>query len=76
MTSALEHLARHLQVPAEQVPALGTADEAHVATYDAMLTAAMRREDEAMARALEDALEFVPRLLRPVAKKMLGGEHG
>lgn len=72
MSSALQTLAQHLGVPPTQVPALAAYDEDHVAAYDALLTRAMETEDAAFETALEEALGFVPRLLRPVAKRVLG----
>lgn len=76
MSTALEKLAHRLRVPVEDVPVLGEYGEDHVRDYEALLHAAMEREGAALAHAMEQALEFVPRLLRPVAKKMLGGGHG
>lgn len=76
LSTALERLADRLRVPVEQVPVLGRYDEDRIAAFDQTVRAAMDREDAALTRALEDALEFVPRLLRPVAKKMLGGARG
>jgi hypothetical protein len=72
MSSALDTLARHLGVPTAQVPVLAAYDDAQVAAYDALLTRAMETEDAAFETALDEALAFVPRLLRPVARKVLG----
>lgn len=76
VSTALEKLAGRLRVPVERVPVLGQYDEGHVLAFEQIVHDAMEREEDAFTRALEEALEFVPRLLRPVAKKMLGGGRG
>jgi hypothetical protein len=75
MTTALESLAHRLRVPADQVPALSGYDDEHVTAYERHVRRAMEREDATLAHALEEALTYLPRLLRPMAKKMLGGGH-
>jgi len=72
----LEKLAHRLRVPVDEVPVLSEYDDEHVLAFERIVHRAMKDEEAAFARALEDALEFVPRLLRPVAKKMLGGSRG
>lgn len=76
MSTALEKLAHRLRVPADQVPVLGGYDDDRIAAFEATVDQAMSREDAALAQALEEALTHVPRLLRPVAKKMMGGARG
>ncbi|WP_017933733.1 hypothetical protein [Nocardioides sp. Iso805N] len=75
MSTALQHLAHRLRVPVDQVPVLGEHDEARILAYEKLVHRAMDREGAALTHALEEALTFVPRLLRPVAKKLLGGAH-
>jgi hypothetical protein len=75
MSTALENLARRLRVPPDRVPAMSQYDEDRVAAYDRLVQQAMEREHAALAHALEEALTHIPRLLRPMAKKMLGGGH-
>lgn len=77
MTSELDSLARRLAVPPDRLRAFAAYDGARLARLDALVEAAMTREDAAFDAGLEEALSFVPRLLRPTAKKMLfGGGHG
>lgn len=76
MSTALERLGHRLRVPVEEVPVLGAYADEHILAFEEIVHRAMKDEEAAFARALDDALEFVPRLLRPVAKKMLGGGHG
>lgn len=75
MSTALRHLAHRLRVPVDEVPVLGAYDEAQILAYEDLVHRAMDREGAALSHALEHALTFVPRLLRPMAKKMLGGVH-
>ena len=76
MSKPLEKLAHRLGVPADEVPVLSGYGEDRVLAYEALVHGAMKREDAALTDALEEALTYVPRLLRPMAKKMLGGGHG
>jgi len=72
----MERLAHRLRVPVDEVPVLSEYDDEHVLAFEKIVHRAMSQEEAAFARGLEDALEFVPRLLRPVAKKMLRGDRG
>lgn len=76
MSTALEKLAHRLRVRVDQVPVLSGYAEEEILAFEEIVHRAMDREEAAFVKALEDALEFVPRLLRPVAKKMLGGSRG
>ena len=76
MSTALEKLAHRLRVPVNEVPALGAYDDAQIAAYETAVERAMALEGEEIARAMEESLGYVPRLLRPVAKKMFGGGRG
>ena len=76
MSTALERLAHRLRVPVDEVPVLSRYDEERILAFEQIVHRAMDEEEAAFTRGLEDALEFVPRLLRPVAKKMLGGGRG
>lgn len=71
--SALEHLATTLGVDEERLASLQEYDDGQVAHLDALITDAMKREDHAFVKGLEDGLRFVPALLRPAAKKILSG---
>ena len=70
---AREDLARTLGVPQERLASLEPYADDQVAQLDALITGAMKREDHAFVKGLEDALRFVPALLRPAAKKILAG---
>lgn len=76
MTTALEKLAERLRVPVEEVPALTAYDDEQAAAYLATVERAMAREEHALTDAIEESLGYVPRLLRPAAKKLLGGGRG
>lgn len=76
MSTALDTLAHRLRVPVDDIPVLGAYDDETIHAYEAMVRTAMEREGESLTHAMEAALDFVPRLLRPVAKKLLGGSRG
>ncbi len=75
--AALDTLAEHLGVRADRLTAFSSYDEDQLARLDTLLTGAMSAEDEQFEAGLEEALRFVPRPLRPAAKKILfGGSRG
>ncbi|BBH17816.1 hypothetical protein Back2_21030 [Nocardioides baekrokdamisoli] len=72
--SSLLTLAERLKVPAADLAMLKTYDEAQIAQIDGVIGDAFEAEDQAFGRAVEESLTFLPRLIRPIAKKlMLGG---
>lgn len=78
MTQAVSSLADQLGVPASRLALLEEYDDAQVATLEQAITTAMRDEDTAFDAALDEALRFVPRLLRGPARGLLfpGGGRG
>ena len=75
--AALDMLAEHLGVKNDRLNAFSSYDEGQLAQLDTLLTDAMDAEDNAFDAGLEEALRFVPRPLRPAAKKILfGGGRG
>lgn len=72
MTS-LQTLAERLKVPAADLAALTTYDEAQLARIDGVIRDAFEAEERAFAKAVEESLTFLPRLIRPIAKKMMLG---
>ena len=75
--AALDTLAEHLGVTTDRLAAFSSYDESRLAQLDTQLTGAMSAEDKQFEAGLEEALRFVPRPLRPAAKKILfGGSRG
>lgn len=71
--SALQTLAERLRVPAADLAALKTYDEAQIIEIDGIIRDAFDAEDRAFTKAVEESLTFLPRLIRPIAKKMMLG---
>jgi hypothetical protein len=71
--TSLQTLAERLKVPAADLAALKTYDEDQLARIDAVIRDAFEAEDRAFTKAVEDSLNFLPRLIRPIAKKMMLG---
>ena len=71
--TALDTLAAHLRVPTDALAALSAYDDERIGALDALIQKAFEDEDRSFDSALEEALRFVPRLLRPAAKKLLFG---
>lgn len=78
MTTELDRLAQRLRVTPAALDMLEDAAREDVETLDAAVAHAMAEEDQAFDKALEDALRFVPRILRGAAAKLLfpGGRRG
>jgi hypothetical protein len=76
--SALAPLAELLGVPEGELGMLRAYDAAQVEVLEVAVAAALEAEDAAFTTASEDALRFVPRLLRGPARAMLipGGRRG
>lgn len=71
--TALTTLAERLKVPAADLSALKAYDEAQIAQLDGIIRDAFEAEDRAFTKAVEESLTFLPRLIRPIAKKMMLG---
>lgn len=77
MTTELDALAHRLRVGPDRLAAFAAYDGGRLAHLDTLLDAAMAQEDRAFDAGLEEALRFVPKLLRPAAKRLLfGGGRG
>ena len=78
MTAELDRLAQRLRVTPAAIEMLAGAAREDVETLDTLVAHAMEDEDKAFDAALEDALRFIPRLLRGTAQKLLfpGGRRG
>ncbi len=78
MTQAVSALADRLGVPESRLTALAEYDASQIATLEQAVATAMREEDAAFDAALDEALRFVPRLLRGAARGLLfpGGGRG
>lgn len=77
MGTELDSLAATLGVSPSRLAPFASYEGRQLAALDALITATMTAEDKAFDAALEEALGFVPRLLRPTAKRMLfGGGRG
>ncbi|UDY22342.1 hypothetical protein [Nocardioides sp. Kera G14] len=76
----VEHarLAKRLGVPETRLAALQDHRAEDLARLDAVIDRAMESEDRAFDGALDEALRFVPRLVRGPAQKLLfpGGRRG
>lgn len=69
----IQTLAERLRVPATDLAVLTTYDDALVAQIDGVIRDAFDAEDQAFTEAVEQAIDFLPRLIRPIAKKMMLG---
>lgn len=75
--AALDALATHLGVNTDRLQAFSSYDESQLARLDTLITGAMTAEDAAFDAGIEEGLRFIPRPLRPAAKKILfGGGRG
>lgn len=77
-SDAIGALADRLGVPRQRLAPFEGYDEELLAHLTAELDASMQREDESFDAALDEALRFVPKLLRGRAAKLLfpGGGRG
>lgn len=78
MTAELDRLAQRLRVTPAAIDMLEDSSREDVEKLDTLLAHAMDDEDKAFDAALEDALRFIPRLVRGPAQKLLfpGGRRG
>ncbi|HEY0887983.1 MAG TPA: hypothetical protein VGE38_00050 [Nocardioides sp.] len=78
MGADVSRLARRLGVQPRGLAPFERYDDAQLQQLDTIVGRAMEAEDKAFDAALEEALRFVPRLLRGTAQKLLfpGGRRG
>ena len=72
---ALAALAERLHTDVDSVLPLDRLDEQTLTAFDALVAAAQARDEAAIEAGLQEALRFVPRLLRGRAAKMLFPEE-
>ena len=74
----VNRLAGQLGVPTARLAMLERYDDAAIARLEQALAGATVAEDRAFDKALDEALRFIPRLLRGTAQKLLfpGGRRG
>ncbi|HEY9352150.1 MAG TPA: hypothetical protein VIP28_02810 [Nocardioides sp.] len=73
MSEGLDRLAATLGVPATRLAPLEAYDDQELGRFDALVRGAMVAEDKAFDASLDEALKLVPKMLRGVVQKMLGG---
>ncbi|GGU39765.1 hypothetical protein [Nocardioides albus] len=73
MTEGLDRLAATLGVPATRLAPLAAYDDQQLDRFDELVHGAMTAEDKAFDASLDEALKLVPKMLRGVVQKMLGG---
>ncbi|HEY9393867.1 MAG TPA: hypothetical protein VIP58_06995 [Nocardioides sp.] len=73
MSEGLDRLAATLGVPATRLGPLEAYDDQQLGRFDDLVQGAMVAEDKAFDASLDEALKLVPKMLRGVVQKMLGG---
>ena len=73
MSEGLDRLAATLGVPATRLAPLEAYDDEQLRRFDDLTQDAMRAEDEAFDASLDQALRMVPKMLRGIVQRMLGG---
>ncbi|MEI7057177.1 hypothetical protein WBG06_15240 [Nocardioides sp. CCNWLW239] len=73
MSEGLDRLAATLGVPATRLAPLAAYDDQQLDRFDGLVRDAMTAEDKAFEASLDEALKLVPKMLRGVVQKMLGG---
>ena len=73
MSEGLDRLAATLGVPATRLAPLEAYDDQQLARFNDLTQDAMTAEDKAFEASLDEALKLVPKMLRGVVQKMLGG---
>ncbi|MGH3353334.1 MAG: hypothetical protein ACRDPS_21915 [Nocardioides sp.] len=73
MSEGLDRLAATLGVPAARLAPLEAYDDQHLGRLNDLAQGAMTAEDKAFEASLDEALKLVPKMLRGVVQKMLGG---
>ncbi|MFD7075601.1 hypothetical protein ACFU7D_04005 [Nocardioides sp. NPDC057577] len=75
MSEGLDRLAATLRVPATRLAPLEAYDDQQLGRFDDLVQGAMAAEDKAFDASLDEALKLVPKMLRGVVQKMLGGSR-
>ena len=75
MSEGLDRLAATLGVPATRLAPLEAYDDQELGRFDDLVRGAMVAEDKAFDASLDEALKLVPKMLRGVVQKMLGGSR-
>ena len=73
MSEGLDRLAATLGVPVTRLAPLEAYDDQQLGRFDDLTRSAMTAEDKAFEASLDEALKLVPKMLRGVVQKMLGG---
>lgn len=75
MSEGLDRLAATLGVPATRLAPLEAYDDQQLDRFNDLVQSAMIAEDKAFDASLDEALKLVPKMLRGVVQKMLGGSR-
>lgn len=75
MSEGLDRLAATLGVPATRLAPLEAYDDQQLDRFNDLVRDAMTAEDKAFDASLDEALKLVPKMLRGVVQKMLGGSR-
>ena len=75
MSEGLDRLAATLGVPATRLAPLEAYDDRQLDRFHDLVQGAMTAEDKAFDASLDEALKLVPKMLRGVVQKMLGGSR-
>ncbi|MBC7275040.1 MULTISPECIES: hypothetical protein [unclassified Nocardioides] len=73
MSEGLDRLAATLGVPATRLAPLEAYDDQQLDRFDDLVRGVMTAEDKAFDASLDEALKMVPKMLRGVVQRMLGG---
>ena len=73
MSEGLDRLAATLGVPATRLAPLEAYDDEQLGRFSDLTQGAMTAEDKAFESSLDEALKLVPKMLRGVVQRMLGG---
>lgn len=75
MSEGLDRLAATLGVSATRLAPLEAYDDQQLDRFNDLVQSAMIAEDKAFDASLDEALKLVPKMLRGVVQKMLGGSR-
>lgn len=75
MSEGLDRLAATLGVPATRLAPLEAYDDQQLDRFHDLVQGAMTAEDKAFDASLDEALKLVPKMLRGVVQRMLGGSR-
>lgn len=73
MSEGLDRLAATLGVPATRLAPLEAYDDQQLDRFDDLVRGVMTAEDKAFDASLDEALKMIPKMLRGVVQRMLGG---